>query len=148
MLDAKITSGLQTTLPCVARKTMTRPPRLVPVVGVPPDFLDVEGNAAAEVHRCVFLVHAKALVVLESLKRSAVVTHVIEAPLNHYEVLEELRRRSPVPMVLMARPGTRQSVPRAELINRAGFAIVARPDTGLVALVGWQRFIDGGYLTH
>ncbi len=43
-------------------------PRLIPVVGVPPDFLDVEGDAATEIYRCVFIVHAKALVVLEGLK--------------------------------------------------------------------------------
>ena len=44
------------------------PPCLIPVVGMPPDFLNVEGDAAAEVDRCVFFAHAKALVVLEGLK--------------------------------------------------------------------------------
>jgi len=41
---------------------------LIPVVGVPPDLLNVEGDAATEIHRRVFLFHAKALVVLERLK--------------------------------------------------------------------------------
>jgi hypothetical protein len=54
---------------------------------VPPDFLDVEGDTAAEVHRRIFFAHAKALVVFEGLKRSAVVAHVFEAPLDYYEVL-------------------------------------------------------------
>jgi hypothetical protein len=70
------------------------------VVGVPPDFLDVEVDVAAEVYRCVFLPHAEALVVLEGLKGSAVVAHVFEAPLDHDEVLEDLRRRTPIPVVL------------------------------------------------
>jgi hypothetical protein len=41
---------------------------LVPVVGVPPYFLDVEVDIAAEIHRCVFLSHAEALIVVEGLK--------------------------------------------------------------------------------
>lgn len=41
--------------------------RLIPVVRVPPDFLYVEVNVAAQVNRCVFLAHAEALVVLEGL---------------------------------------------------------------------------------
>jgi len=35
---------------------------------VPPDFLDVEGDAAAEVRELVFFAHAEALVVLEGLE--------------------------------------------------------------------------------
>jgi hypothetical protein len=42
--------------------------RLIPVVGVPPDFLDVEEYAAAEIYRCILLAHAKALIMLEGLK--------------------------------------------------------------------------------
>jgi serine acetyltransferase len=38
------------------------------MVGMPPDFLDIESDPAAEVNRGVFLAHTKVLVVLESLK--------------------------------------------------------------------------------
>jgi hypothetical protein len=41
---------------------------LIPMVGMPPDFLDIESDPAAEVNRGVFLAHTKVLVVLESLK--------------------------------------------------------------------------------
>lgn len=50
---------------------------------VPPDFLDVEFGAAAKVHRLVFFAHAEALVVVEGLKRRAVIANVFEAPLDY-----------------------------------------------------------------
>src|SRR5882672_2140567 len=40
----------------------------IPVMRVPPDFLDVEGDAAAEIYGLVFLGHAEALVVVEGLE--------------------------------------------------------------------------------
>src|SRR5229473_6453783 len=98
---------------------------LIPVMRVPPDFLDVEFDAAAEVDGLVFLAHAEALVVLKGLKRRAVVADVVEAPLDDDEVLVGLRRRAPIPMVLVARVGARESVLRAEQVDGAGFAVVA-----------------------
>src|SRR5262249_9742540 len=120
----------------------------VPVMGVPPDFLDVKLDVAAEVYWCVFLAHAEAVVMLERLKGSAVVAHVFQAPLNDDEVFVDLWRGSPIPMVLVARPRGRQAIARPELINRAGFAIIPGPDTRLGALVGWQRIVDCSHLTH
>jgi hypothetical protein len=49
---------------------------LVPVMRVPPDFLDVEFNPAAEIYGLVFLIHPEALVVRKGLKRRAVVADV------------------------------------------------------------------------
>jgi hypothetical protein len=65
---------------------------LVPVMRVRPDFLDVEGNPAAEIHRLVFLCHAKSLIVLEGLKRCAVVAHIVEAPLDDDQILIDHNR--------------------------------------------------------
>src|SRR5579859_13880 len=118
------------------------------MMGVPPDFLDVEFDIAAEVYWCVFLAHAEALVVLESLEGSAVVAHIFDAPLDHDEVLVDLRRRSPVPMILVAGPGARQPVGRTELVDRAGFAVVPGPDAGFGTLLGRQRIVNGGNLAH
>jgi hypothetical protein len=41
---------------------------LIPVMRMPPDFLDVEGDAAAEVDGAILFSHAEALVVLEGLE--------------------------------------------------------------------------------
>jgi hypothetical protein len=41
---------------------------LIPVMRVPPDFLDVEGGAAAKVDGLVFFGHAEALVVVKGLE--------------------------------------------------------------------------------
>src|SRR5437588_6001500 len=98
---------------------------------VPPDFLDVEFDAAAEVDGLVFFGHAEAVVVLKGLSRRAVVANVVEAPLNDDEVLVNLRGRTPIPMVLVARVGARQPVLRAEQVDGAGFAVVARPTAGV-----------------
>jgi hypothetical protein len=49
-------------------KTITMASAPNSVTGMPPDFLNLEGDAAAEVHRCVFLAHAEALVVFSGLK--------------------------------------------------------------------------------
>src|SRR4029077_14258771 len=121
---------------------------LIPVVGVPPDFLNIKLDVAAEVYRCVFLSHPETLVVLAGLKGSAVLLHIFEAPLNHDEVLVDLRGRTPIPMILMARPSAWQPVARAELVNRAGFTVVACPDACFGALVERQRIVDGRDLTH
>src|ERR1700751_5257120 len=82
----------------------------VPVVRVPPDSLDVELDSAAEVDGLVFFAHAEALVVLKGLKRCAVVADVVETPLDDDQIFVDLRRRAPIPMVLVARVGARQSV--------------------------------------
>jgi hypothetical protein len=69
------------------------------MVRVPPDFLDVEFDAAAEVDGLVFFAHAEAVVVLKGLKRGAVVADVVEAPLDNDQVLVDLRGRAPILMV-------------------------------------------------
>src|ERR1017187_8168098 len=99
-----------------------------------PDLLNIELHATAQVNRSILLAHAEALVMIECLVRRAVVLHIFATPLNHDEVLEDLRRRSPVPMVLMTGPGARQSVLRDKLVDGAGFSVVPSPDTGFGAL--------------
>src|ERR1700719_184150 len=89
----------------------------IPMMGVPPDFLDVEGDAAAEVDGAVLFSHAEAVVVLKGLKRRAVVADVFEAPLDDDQVLVDLRRGAPIPVVLVARVGSRESVLRAEQVD-------------------------------
>src|ERR1700685_1803644 len=110
---------------------------LIPVMRMP-----------AEIDRRVFFAHAKTLIVLESLKRSAVVSYVIEAPLNDNEILVDLRRRTPVPIVLVSGIGAWQSILRAKLVNRARFAVVAGPNAGLGSVLGSQGVIDGSDLTR
>src|SRR5271169_1784061 len=122
--------------------------RLIPVVGVPPDFLDVESHAEAQIDRSVFLAHAKALIVLEGLKRSAVVAHIVKAPLDRDEVLVNLWRRTPIPMILVARVGSGKPELGTKQINRAGFAVVAGPNAGRGAVVRWQRVVDAGDFIH
>src|SRR5580698_11473919 len=114
---------------------------LVPVMRMRPDFLNVEGNPAAEIHGLVFLRHAKVLIVLEGLKRRAIVAHVVETPLDDDQILIDLRGRTPVPVVLVARVCSRQAVLRAEQVYGAGFAVVSGPDTGLGAILGRQRVV-------
>src|ERR1700722_15990800 len=122
---------------------------LIPVMRVPPDLLDIESDPAAEVDWRIFLGHAEGLEMFECLKRSAVVAHIFETPLNDDEVLENLGRRAPVPMVLMARPGAGQPVLRPELVNRPGFTVIAGPDAGLGAFVGRQGVVDvGDFMRH
>src|SRR6266849_10924544 len=112
---------------------------LIPVMRVPPDFLDVEFNAATEVDGLIFFAHAEAVVVLKGLKRRAVVADVVDAPLNDDQILVDLWRRTPVPVVLVARVGVGESVLRAEFVDGAGFAVVAGPDAGLRAHLARQR---------
>jgi hypothetical protein len=69
---------------------------------VPPDFLDIELNTAAQIDWRIFFIHAEALVMIEGLKRSAVVAYIVKAPLNYDEVFVHLRRRAPIPMILVA----------------------------------------------
>src|SRR5208282_2901122 len=96
----------------------------------------------------VFLVHAKALVVLKRLERRAVVAHIVKVPLDHDQVLVNLWRRTPVPMGLMAGIGARQAELGTKQIDRAGFSVVAGPDAGPGALLSRQRVVDAGDLTH
>ena len=75
----------------------------IPVVRVRPDLLDVELHSAAQKNDLsVLLAHAKAVVVLECLVGRAVVTHVVFAPLNYYQVFVHLRRRAPIPVILVS----------------------------------------------
>src|ERR1017187_3276958 len=115
---------------------------------MPPDLLDVELHATAQVNRSILFAHAKTLVVFECLVRRAVVPHIFATPLNDDEVLVDLRRRSPVSMVLVAGPGARQSVYRTKLVDGAGFSIVSSPDAGFGALGRRERIVVGRDFTR
>src|SRR5215831_6911429 len=129
-----------------AARPSNNPEILVPVVAVPPDLLNVELDASTEINRRVLLAHAPFFIMRKGLVRSAVVAHVVEAPLDEDEVFVLDRRRTPVPVVLMAGVGGRQAVTRPPEVDSAGFTVIAGPDAGFGALVRRDGSIDLSYL--
>src|SRR5215467_14499712 len=129
-----------------AARPSNNPEILVPVMAVPPDLLDVELDASTEKKGRVLLAHAPFFIMRKGLVRSAVVAHVVEAPLDEDEVLVLDRRRTPVPVVLMAGVGGGQAVTRPPEVDSAGFAVIAGPDAGLGTLLRWDGSIDLTYL--
>src|SRR5690349_23925263 len=97
---------------------------------MPPDFLDVELHAAAKIDWRILLAHAEAVVVLICLVGRAVIFHIVQAPFNDNQVFVDLRWRSPVPVVLVAGIGGRQSITRTEEVNCSSLPVVTCPDSG------------------
>src|SRR5579864_965930 len=108
-----------------------RCPVLIPMMVVPPDLPQVEGGAAAKVNGRVLLAHAPMVVVRKALVGTAVIAYGVEIKLQEDQVLVLLGGWSPKPMVLVTRPGVRQTVARTELVDRAGLTVIAGEDTSL-----------------
>src|SRR5215469_8770962 len=115
---------------------------------VPPDLPQVEGGAAAKVDGRVLLAHAPMVVVRKALVRSAVIAYGVEIKLQEDQVLVLLGGWSPKPMVLVTRPGMRQTVARTELVDRTGLTVIAGEDASLGPFFRRQRVVDRGYLTR
>src|SRR5580658_3282008 len=76
----------------------------------------------------------------------APVLGVVELPVEHDQTLTGVLPESPIVIILMSANGWRQSVARAEKINRPGRAIISSQNRSLGAFVGGHRVVNSGDL--